>query len=151
MSLNISGYPIFICKLSSPEILSSIKWGYRWGLAKYIHLLSSQENLLMSAYLPSQWSWEFLHNVRGSRIRRFRMVDMCKGIQKDWLQGTSIVLVVELHMVGIEDIVLEQQGDISLHFSNHRIPSFILFFSSHTFFFLSSFLPNFLSLFRTFS
>src|SRR6185369_12721787 len=38
-------------------------------------------------------------------------------------------------MVGIEDIVLKQQGDISLHFSNHRIPSFILFFSSYFFFF----------------
>ena len=59
----------------------------------------------MVAYLPSQWSWEFLHNVKGSRVRRFRMVDMCKGIQKDWLQGTSVVLVVGLHMVGIEDIV----------------------------------------------
>jgi len=91
----------------------------------------------MIAYLPSQWSWEFLHNVKGSRVRRFRMVDMCKGIQKDWLQGTSIVLVVGLHMVGIEDIVLKQQGDISLHFSNHRIPSFILFFSSYFFSFLS--------------
>ena len=88
----------------------------------------------MIAYLPSQWSGEFLHNVRGSRVRRFRMVDMCKGIQKDWLQGTSIILVVGLHMIGIEDIVLKQQGDIYLHFSNHRIPLFILFFSSHTFF-----------------
>ena len=30
MSLNISGYPIFLfCKLSSPKSLSSIKWGYR--------------------------------------------------------------------------------------------------------------------------
>src|SRR6185312_13063236 len=52
-------------------------------------------------------------------------------------------------MVGIEDIVLKQQGDISLHFSNHRIPSFILFFSSLSFsriFFLKSpkWLPEFL-------
>ena len=29
MSLDISGYPIIICKLSSPKSLSSIKWGYR--------------------------------------------------------------------------------------------------------------------------
>jgi hypothetical protein len=35
-----------------------------------------------------------------SRMRRFRMVDMCKGKRKLWLQGTDEVLVVRLHMVG---------------------------------------------------
>ena len=34
-------------------------------------------------------------------------------------------------------ILFKQRGDISLHFSNHRIPSFILFFSSYFFSFLS--------------
>jgi hypothetical protein len=35
-----------------------------------------------------------------SRMRRFRMVDMCKGKRKLWLQGTDDVLIVGLHMVG---------------------------------------------------
>jgi hypothetical protein len=35
-----------------------------------------------------------------SRMRRFRMVDMCKGKRKLWLWGTDDVLVVGLHMVG---------------------------------------------------
>jgi hypothetical protein len=35
-----------------------------------------------------------------SRMRRFRMVDMCKGKRKLWLWGTDNVLVVGLHMVG---------------------------------------------------
>jgi hypothetical protein len=33
-------------------------------------------------------------------MRRFRIVDMCKGKRKLWLQGTHDVLVVGLHMVG---------------------------------------------------
>jgi hypothetical protein len=33
-------------------------------------------------------------------MRRFKMVDMCKGKRKLWLQGTDDVLVVGLHMVG---------------------------------------------------
>ena len=94
----------------------------------------------MIAYLPSQWSWEFLHNVKGSRVRIFRMVDMCKGIKRLTSRHKHRPRC-GLHMVGIEDIVLKQQGDISLHFSNHRIPSFI--FSSQTFFFFLSFsFPN---------
>jgi hypothetical protein len=35
-----------------------------------------------------------------SRMRRFRMVDMCKGKRKLWLRGTDDVLVIGLHMVG---------------------------------------------------
>jgi hypothetical protein len=35
-----------------------------------------------------------------SRMRRFRMVDMCKGKGKLWLRGTDDVLVVGLRMVG---------------------------------------------------
>jgi hypothetical protein len=35
-----------------------------------------------------------------SRMRRFRMMDMCKGKRKLWLRGTDDVLVVGLHMVG---------------------------------------------------
>jgi hypothetical protein len=34
-----------------------------------------------------------------SRMRRYRMVDMCKG-KKIWLRGTDDVLVIGLHMVG---------------------------------------------------
>jgi hypothetical protein len=30
-------------------------------------------------HLPSQWSWELNHNVRVSKMRRFRMVDMWQG------------------------------------------------------------------------
>jgi hypothetical protein len=33
-------------------------------------------------------------------MRRFRMVDKCKGKRKLWLWGTDDVLVVGLHMVG---------------------------------------------------
>jgi formate-dependent nitrite reductase membrane component NrfD len=33
-------------------------------------------------------------------MRRFRMVDMCKGKRKLWLRGTNDVLLVVLHMVG---------------------------------------------------
>jgi hypothetical protein len=33
-------------------------------------------------------------------MRRFRIVDMCKGKRKLWLQGTDDVLFVRLHMVG---------------------------------------------------
>jgi hypothetical protein len=35
-----------------------------------------------------------------SRMRRFRMVDTCKGKRKLWLRGTDDVLFVGLHMVG---------------------------------------------------
>jgi hypothetical protein len=35
-----------------------------------------------------------------SRIRRYRVVDMCKGKKKLRLRGTDDVLVVGLHMVG---------------------------------------------------
>jgi hypothetical protein len=35
-----------------------------------------------------------------SRIRRYRMVDMCKGKKKIRLRGIDDVLVVGLHMVG---------------------------------------------------
>jgi hypothetical protein len=33
-------------------------------------------------------------------MRRFRMVDMCKGKRKLWLRGTDDVLIIGLHMVG---------------------------------------------------
>jgi hypothetical protein len=33
-------------------------------------------------------------------MRRFRMMDMCKGKRKLWLRGTDDILVVRLHMVG---------------------------------------------------
>jgi hypothetical protein len=35
-----------------------------------------------------------------SRMRRFRMVDMCKGKRKLWLWGTDDALVVGMHTVG---------------------------------------------------
>jgi hypothetical protein len=38
--------------------------------------------------------------VEISRMRRFRMVDMCKGKRKFWLQGIDVILVVGFRMVG---------------------------------------------------
>jgi hypothetical protein len=50
-------------------------------------------------------------------MRRFRMVDMCKGKRKWWLRGTDDILVVGLHMVGKEwKFRLSTMWHPSLHF-----------------------------------
>jgi hypothetical protein len=84
-----------------------------------------------------------------SRMRRFRMVDMCKGKRKLWIQGTDDVLVVGLHMVGKE---------WKFHLSTTWHPSLHFFFFSFTWFIplislllplLFSFFLLFLSFFRS--
>jgi hypothetical protein len=75
-----------------------------------------------------------------SRMRRFRMVDMCMGKRKLWLQGTDDILVVGLHMVGKRVKVL----------SLNNLTSFLAlyFFFSFTWFIpLISLLPLLFSLF----
>jgi hypothetical protein len=76
-------------------------------------------------------------------MRRFRMVDMCKGKRKLWLRGTDDVLVVGLHMVG-------KRVKVS---SLNNVTSFLaLYFSfSFTWFIpLISLLPLLFSLFLLF-
>jgi hypothetical protein len=98
-----------------------------------------------------------------SRMRRFRMVDRCKGKRKLWLQGTDDVVVVGLHMVGKRVKVSSLNNVTSfltLYFSFLSLDpplsylycyliflffffffhSFILIFFSHIYFFLSFFL-----------
>jgi hypothetical protein len=74
-----------------------------------------------------------------SRMRRFRMVDMCKGKRKLWLRGTDDVLVVGLHMVG-------KRVKVS---SLNNVTSFLalLFFYFTWFIPLISFLPLLFSIF----
>jgi hypothetical protein len=82
-----------------------------------------------------------------SRMRRFRMVDMCKGKRNLWLRGTDDVLVVGLHMVGKRVKVSSLNNVTSflaLYFFFHLIhPSHILFatplFSFSSFSFILSF------------
>jgi hypothetical protein len=111
-----------------------------------------------------------------SRMRRFRMVDMCKGKRKLWLRGTDDVLVVGLHMVGKRVKVSSLNNVISflaLYFflsldSSVSYPSchssflfffvffysfILIFFSSFTFlyFFFLSFFLSFFSILILFS
>jgi hypothetical protein len=82
-----------------------------------------------------------------SRMRRFRMVDMCKGKRKSWVRGTDDVLVVGLHMVGKRVKVSSLNNVTSflaLYFFFHLIhPSHILLatplFSFSSFSFILSF------------
>jgi hypothetical protein len=81
-----------------------------------------------------------------SRMRRFRIVDMCKGKRKLWLRGTDDVLIVGLHMVG-------KRVKVS---SLNNVTSFLAlyFFSFIWFIPLISFLPllfSFSILFLSFS
>jgi hypothetical protein len=57
-----------------------------------------------------------------SRIRRYRMVDMCKGKRKISLRGTDDVLIVGLHMVG-------KRMEVS---SLNNVTSFLALYSSFT-------------------
>jgi hypothetical protein len=81
-----------------------------------------------------------------SRMRRFRMVDMCKGKRKLWLRGTDDVLVVGLQMVG-------KRVKVS---SLNNMTSFLvliyiyIYFSLTWFIPLISFLPLLFSLFPIF-
>jgi hypothetical protein len=54
----------------------------------------------MVVYLSKPMMMRIKPYVGISRIRRYRMVDMCKGKRKIRLRGTDDVLVVGLHMVG---------------------------------------------------
>jgi hypothetical protein len=54
----------------------------------------------MIVYLPKTMIMRINAYVGISRMRRFRMVDTCKGKRNFWLRGTDDVLVVGLHMVG---------------------------------------------------
>jgi hypothetical protein len=82
-----------------------------------------------------------------SKMRRFRMVDMCKGKRKSWLRGTDDILVVRLHMVGKRVRVLSLNNVTSflaLYFLFNLIhPSHILLdtplFSFSSFSFILSF------------
>jgi hypothetical protein len=73
-------------------------------------------------------------------MRRFRMVDMCKGKRKLWLQGTDDVLVVGLHVVG-------KKWKFRLSTTWHPSLHFIFFFSYTWFIPLISLLLPHLSLF----
>jgi hypothetical protein len=57
-----------------------------------------------------------------SRMRRYRMVDMCKGKRKIRLRGIDDVLVVGLHMVG-------KRVEVS---SLNNVTSFLALYSSFT-------------------
>jgi hypothetical protein len=73
-----------------------------------------------------------------SRMRRYRIMDMCKGKRKLWLRGTNDVLVVELHMVG-------KRVKVS---SLNNVSSFLSLYFSFTWFIpLISLLPLLFSLF----
>jgi hypothetical protein len=73
-----------------------------------------------------------------SRMRRFRMVDICKGKRKLWLRGTDDVIIVGFHMVG-------KRVKVS---SLNNVTSFLalLFFSFSWFIPLIFFLPLLFSL-----
>jgi hypothetical protein len=54
----------------------------------------------MVFYLSKTTNMRIKQYVGMSRIRRYRMVDMCKGKRIIRLRGTDGVLIVRLHMVG---------------------------------------------------
>jgi hypothetical protein len=101
-----------------------------------------------------------------SRMRRFSMVDMCKGKRKLWLRGTDDVLVVGLHMVGNRVKVSSLNNvtsflapiflslDSSLSYPSCHSSFLFLFFFFHSFilifFFFFTFLYFFLSFFLSF-
>jgi hypothetical protein len=77
-----------------------------------------------------------------SRMRRFRMVDMCKGKRKIWLRGTDDVLVVVLHMVGKRTKVLSLNNVTSflaLYFFFFSLDSSLSYLSCHSSSLFSSF------------
>jgi hypothetical protein len=86
--------------------------------------------------------------------RRFRMVDMCKGKRKLWLQGTDDVLVVGLHMVGkrtwhpsFQKFHLSTTWHPSLHFIFvffHLIHPSHIFIATSSFSFSSFFFHSFI-------
>jgi hypothetical protein len=75
-----------------------------------------------------------------SRIRRYRMVDICKGKRKIWLRGTDDVLVVGLHMVGKKMKVSSLNNVTSflaLYFFFHLIHPSHIFFATPLLYFSS--------------
>ena len=108
----------------------------------------------MVVYLSSQWSWEFLHNVRGQWMRRFRMVDMCKGIQK-MIDFKAQVLPSPSDCTWLESTIKEWIFYIS--FNPFTYSCILIYFYSFSFllshFFLSLFflpLHAFISTWHTF-
>jgi hypothetical protein len=79
-----------------------------------------------------------------SRMRRFRMVDMCKGKRKLWLRGTDDVLVVGLHMVW-KRVKVSSLNNVT---SFLELYFFLFFYLIHP---LISLLPLLFSLFLLFS
>jgi hypothetical protein len=75
-----------------------------------------------------------------SRIRRYRMVDICKGKRKIWLRGTDDVLVVGLHMVGKKMKVSSLNNVtffLALYFFFHLIHPSHIFFATPLLYFSS--------------
>jgi hypothetical protein len=90
-------------------------------------------------------------------MRRFRMVDMCKGKKKLWLRGTDDVLIVGLHMVGKRVNVSSLNKvtsflaclfflslDSSLSYLSYHSYFLILFFFFHSFIVIFFFFFTFL-------
>jgi hypothetical protein len=107
----------------------------------------------MVVYLSKPMIMRINQFVGISRMRRFRMVDMCKGKRKLWLRGTDDGLVVGLHMVGKKsESFVSQQRDIlpcTFYFSFTRfIPliSFLTLLFSLSLLFLSFFHSHIFSL-----
>jgi hypothetical protein len=100
-----------------------------------------------------------------SRMRRFRIVDMCKGKRKLWLRGTDDVLIVGLHMVG-KRVKVSSLNNVTSFLALYFFLSFdsslsypschssflflFFFFHSHIFLFLYFSIILFLSFFISF-
>jgi hypothetical protein len=67
-----------------------------------------------------------------SRMRKFRMVDMCKGKRKLWLRGTDDVLVVRLHMVG-KRVKVSSLSNVTSFIALYFFLFFYLIHPSHIF------------------
>jgi hypothetical protein len=83
-------------------------------------------------------------------MRRFRMVDMCKGKTKSWLQGTDDVLVVGLHMVG-KRMKVSSLNNVSSFLTLYFFLFIHLIHPSHIFIATSSFLFFFFFFLLSFS
>jgi hypothetical protein len=82
-------------------------------------------------------------------MRRYRMVDMCKGKRKLWLQGTDDVLVVGLHMVG-KRVKVSSLNNVTSFLTLYFL-FFHLIHPSHIFIATSSFSFSFSSFILSFS
>jgi hypothetical protein len=94
----------------------------------------------MFVYLSKPMIMRINPYVGISRMRRFWMVDMCKGKRKLWLRGTDDVLIVGLHMIGKRVKVLSLNNVTSflaLLFFFHLIHPSHIFFATPLFSFSS--------------